>query len=274
MNTAEENDVILTKRIRVLNNRRRTESQLEPLIILSASESLVNIMCGVMTHYYTCTHTHHRIAKQKAKHHNSGHMKRNVEMPRNVFGVVSVPHICSTRVMLCVFPKVSSWCLKITPYIQNDRARARFSIQKECIEKCLNSTIFWVCHVSGCASVMDQNYTTACDRDNFFFLENIFYDVFLRFYTDCIWTKKCNGKCLDRPKNKRSTFRASMRYNQTIFRWKISFAMEAKQHPLNIQSLVEFKLSLSLWFSDWTSKKEPISADFHYVNCRHMTQLH
>lgn len=57
MNTAEENDVILTKRIRVLNNRRRTESQLEPLIILSASESLVNIMCGVMTHYYTCTHT-------------------------------------------------------------------------------------------------------------------------------------------------------------------------------------------------------------------------
>lgn len=152
--------------------------------------------------------------------------------------------------------------------------RSRFSIQKECIEKCLNSTIFWVCHVSGCASVMDQNYTTACDRDNFFFLENIFYDVFLRFYTDCIWTKKCNGKCLDRPKNKRSTFRASMRYNQTIFRWKISFAMEAKQHPLNIQSLVEFKLSLSLWFSDWTSKKEPISADFHYVNCRHMTQLH
>lgn len=154
MNTAEENDVILTKRIRVLNNRRRTESQLEPLIILSASESLVNIMCGVMTHYYTCTHTHHRIAKQKAKHHNSGHMKRNVEMPRNVFGVVSVPHICSTRVMLCVFPKVSSWCLKITPYIQNDRARAlldskgmHWKVFKQ--HNILSVSCVWVCECDG-----------------------------------------------------------------------------------------------------------------------------
>lgn len=91
--TAERNDVILTKRIRVLNNRRRTEKQSEPLVIFDVQA--VVVITAVVVDSDTNTSLHIGVTVNSARGiWTTMCIERRIRI-RFYCGMVWMPFVCT-----------------------------------------------------------------------------------------------------------------------------------------------------------------------------------
>lgn len=150
--------MILTKWIRVLNNRWRTEKQPEPPVILNVKSLSSYSMVWWLRHIYNC-----KLMNSKRQEWN---MKR--------YRKINLRQLC---IVLCC---ACSWRINFNLKIKCGLClRIHDLNQKECTEKCWRSKIhvyMWMCTYT-CSSI---DYTTACDR--YFSFENL--PMMIWFFND------------------------------------------------------------------------------------------